>query len=220
VPVLCQYTTGMDTEKDAIAILHDAERSLRDLIQKRLSEQRYNDVANIARLADGLSQLTQRGGAIATPPAREQSEVDPPTRVVARSARLATKAPPRKSKATSSKREYPKFVREGDRLVKIGWSKKGRQEYEHRAPKQAVLAFVMHLGRSVPAGKTFAVDEVLPARDSSGEELPSYQVYMTIAWLRDREAIEKRGRDGYIVNHSTLDGSIFDLHWNATPERR
>jgi hypothetical protein len=32
--------------------------------------------------------------------------------------------------------QYPSFVREGDNLVKIGWSKTQKAEYEHKSPKR------------------------------------------------------------------------------------
>lgn len=202
----------MDTGNEAIAILHDAERSLRDLIQKRLAEQRYGEVASIARLADGLSQLTQRGSESPSPPGRGQGDGQPPMPVITRSVRLATGAPRRPK--PPKKKEYPKFVREGDRLVKIGWSKKNKSTYEHKAPYEAVTAVVRQLAARVAPGQLFTIENVLPVPDiSTGGEVPAYQVYLTLGWLRALGFLDRRARDGYKVTADGISTDRMSKEW-------
>jgi len=216
MPLLCEYAIGMDTEKDAIAILHDAERSLRGLIHKRLTEQRYNDVASIARLADSLSQLLQPASESPSPQGRGQGEGDPPLPVVFRSAQRATSAPPRKSKTTIKKKEYPKFVREGDRLVKIGWSKTNKTTYEHKAPYEAVTAVVRQLSARVTPGKTFTIEDVVPVPDiSNNGEVPVYQVYLTLAWLRSLGLVVRKAKDGYVAVRGALESDRMGREWDT-----
>ena len=201
----------MDTVQEAKAVLADAEKSLRDLMQRELRAQRYRDLAEVASLADALSGLARGGASPAGAAAAPTGNL--PTR--AESQKAAAK-PKRKGKG---KKADPRFERDGEKLVKVGWSKKAREEYEHRAPRSAALAFAIHLGKSVQAGKAFLVDDISPVHDSAGEEIPSYQVYLTLAWLRSSGAVEKKGRDGYYVPkpHTIADG--FDDIWESLPVR-
>ena len=68
-------------------------------------------------------------------------------------------------------------------------------------------------------GKIFVVDDLLPVHDAAGEELPSYQVYLALAWLRQAGIVEKKGRDGYVRVTDPLDGSVFDTMWEQVRER-
>jgi hypothetical protein len=122
---------------------------------------------------------------------------------------------------TRRPRGYPRFEREGDKLVKIGWSKKSREEYEHRAPRDAVVAFAQHLGESVSDGQVFAVEDLMPVRAVNGDdEIPAYQVYLTLKWLQDIGAVEKQGRDGYVLRNRALSEGGLDEYWGGLPERK
>lgn len=93
---------------------------------------------------------------------------------------------------------YPYFVRDGDKLVKIAWSAKDKKEYEHRAPRAAVGSLIEVIGKRVGAGRLFLVDDILPVPAENGDgQLPTYQVYLVLAWLRECGVIEKVGRDQY-----------------------
>jgi len=202
----------MDPARVARTILADAERALRDLMHQELEAQRYTGLAELAAIADGLARLVP-GYAPAQVPATPSP---PPKSDIKTSKSSATS----RDRAVGKRRSYPLFHRDGDRLIKTGWSKKSRKEYEHRVPRAAALAFTIHLGRTIKSGSTFVMESVLPASDSVGEELPSYQVYSTLAWLGALSAVKKKGRDGYVLAHKALDASAFDLLWSETPERR
>jgi hypothetical protein len=116
------------------------------------------------------------------------------------------------------KSAYPRFHRDGDRLVKTGWSKKNRESYEHRAPRGTVIAFVRHLVSRVGAGEVFGIEGLLPVPDVSNGEVPAYQVYLTLAWLRTVGAIEKKGRDGYRLVSDGLAEKRLDEYWSQLPE--
>src|SRR5262249_22934714 len=105
----------------------------------------------------------------------------------------------RRKKSRRGKRvksEYPKFVREGDSLVKIGWSKRERKPYEHKAPRNVLRALVQALVRVGTGGERFTVDGILPLKHG-GAEIPDYQTYLTLAWLRSVGLITQHGRQGY-----------------------
>lgn len=93
---------------------------------------------------------------------------------------------------------YPHFVKDGDKLVKIAWSAKDNKEYEHRAPRAAISSLIDAIASKAGAGELFHVDGILPVLDEDGTgQLPTYQVYLVLAWLRECGVIEKVGRDQY-----------------------
>ena len=119
----------------------------------------------------------------------------------------------------SKKRDYPRFERDGDKLVKLGWSKKQKSQYEHRAPHAAVLAFGRHVANHFGEGEVFAMESLLPVPDESGEEVPGYQAYLTLAWLKHVGAVEKKGRDGYVLRDGSLADGGLDRLWDALEVR-
>lgn len=211
VPVLYLYTDCMGTIRDARRVLADAEGHLRQLIEDGLKEQRYSDVAEIAGLAQGVARLLQGHTATANAEAAAaQSSTPYPPQA----------APVRKAAGKPAKADYPRFERDGNKLVKVGWSKKNKSAYEHRAPKEAVIAFARHLSGSVPDGKLFVVEDLLPVPDvANGGELPAYQVYLALAWLRSTGAVDKKGRDGYVLRRGALGDGALERLWAGLPAR-
>jgi hypothetical protein len=205
----------MSTIQAARTLLRQAESSLRQLIEAALRDQRYGDVAEMAALADGLSRLVDPASTRHAPEDRLAS-----TPVASRPQTAAST--PKRSKSTrkaSTKRTgYPRFVREGDRLVKIGWSKKNKSEYEHRVPRSAVDAFLGKLTSAVKPGRVFEVESLLPVTDQAGEEVPAYQVYVTLAWLREIGVIAKKGRDGYVIEDAEATKSGAQDRWQELSE--
>ena len=113
----------------------------------------------------------------------------------------------------------PRFEREADRLVKIGWSARDHRIYEHKAPRSAVLEFT-RLARALAAdGRTFTMDDVLPVKNESGKEWPSYQAYLALAWLRALGAIQRVGKDGYTANKENLDQAAVEQYWSSLQTR-
>ena len=202
----------MGTIQDARGVLANAEASLRQLMESALREQRYVDVAEIAGLADGVARLSQ-GRAFEQPP--------PVQTVASPVAGISTQGGSSPMKIGKLRRNgYPRFECDGGKLVKIGWSKKNTAAYEHRAPREAVVAFVRQLSGSVAEGKVFAVEDVLPVPDlANGGEIPAYQVYLTLAWLRDVGAIAKKGRDGYLLRRGGLANGALEKFWASLPAR-
>lgn len=202
----------MTAVQTAKGVLADAEKALRELMQQEIKSHRYSELAELAGLADGLARLadTSPNGKAATSAA--------PTSIATHPNPIRT-APKTVHKRRSSKASYPRFERNNDKLVKIGWSKKSREEYEHRAPQSAVLAFAKHLTQCATAGSTFVVDQLLPIHDASGEELPSYQIYLALAWLRHIGIVEKTGRDGYVLRRDSLAPGWIEAYWSELPTR-
>lgn len=215
VAILWRYYRPMSTIQAARTLLRQAESSLRQLIEAALKDQRYGDVAEMAALADGLSRLVEPTSP--RPGAEERLGSTP----AASRPQVAASAPKRSKgtrKASTKRTGYPRFVREGDRLVKIGWSKKNKSEYEHRVPRSAVDAFLGKLTSAVKPGRVFEVEGLLPVTDQAGEEVPAYQVYVTLAWLREIGVIAKKGRDGYVIEDAEATKSGAQDRWQDLPE--
>lgn len=201
----------MDIVQSARLVLADAESRLRQMMEEALREQRYEHVAKIAGLAQGVSRILQsqvaqnpREPNTLTEPNGLRADVPPPA-----------KMPTRTKSRTAS---FPKFERDGERLVKIGWSKKNKSSYEHRATKEGVYAFVHHLVGSTTEDKVFLVEDLLPVPDGAdGGELPAYQVYLILAWLRRSGSVEKKGRDGYVFRRANLHDDAVEELWAKLP---
>ena len=219
----------MDTIQKAEEVMRDSEAKIRDLISEAAAKQKYNDVKVLADLANRIAQLSP-GNAIAEASSSYFGDVDPYElkELIGKSAKsaktkkrnqpVAYSERPRKKPARRSSRPkpgYPKFVRDDDRLVKVGWSKKNKSEYEHRVPREAVLAFVRDLDEKVEEGEKFDIDGLFPVSDGSGGEVPGYQVYVVIAWLREADVIKKIGRDGYVVRDKSVLRGELDEQWNS-----
>lgn len=111
---------------------------------------------------------------------------------------------------------YPRFMRQGDMIIKVGWSKKTRKEYQHKAPRSVVAAFATHLRKHTRDGQIFRMEDILPVPDPVHDgELPGYQVYLVLAWLRSLDVIQKQGRDGYTANHAALSEKHQAKLWEA-----
>lgn len=203
----------MSDLRQAIDFVKQAESSLRDLMQQALEQQRYRDVGEIAPIADGLSELMRRSSAaisasVTSVPVHLEPLTTPPFG--------GQKPQPR----ATARDKYPQFKRDGDKLVKIAWSKKDRREYEHRAPREAVMSVVRRLASEALPGTAFTMDRFVPFKDSGGTEMPSYQAYLTLAWLRNLGLVEERGKEGYSICVDGLSMETVEREWAAITTRR
>jgi hypothetical protein len=65
-------------------------------------------------------------------------------------------------------------------------------------------------------GKRFSMDDVMPLTDpADGSELPTYQIYVALAWLRSVGLIEQHGRQGYSVRKGVNLSTKVDEEWNS-----
>jgi len=209
MPILYLYLTGMGTIQDAQGVLAEAEASLRQLIEQAMREQRYADVSEIAGLAEGVSRLLQgrmAGSAIASDAVGSMPRPSGP----AAEKRIAGK--PRKG-------SYPRFVREGDMLVKIGWSKKSKLEYEHRAPFDVANTLLSSIRLKVRDGQLFPATEVFPL-SLGADQVPDYQAYLALKWLHSEGVVTKHGRDRYAVEPGRVGPEGLRPIWSRLPTTR
>lgn len=195
-----------------LRILGNAQAELRSLLEQALSESRYSDVAEIAQLAEALAQLGANRGKVT-------SEVEP-TVSTSQAAALRGALAPHIARASRPSRSFPRFEREGDKLVKIAWSKKDRAEYEHKAPRRVVDLLIEAIRSKKGEGAKFEAPDVLPLSDrKSRKEVPSYQSYLALAWLRHEGVVAKHGRDGYSLKPTAATPARLTELWEALPSR-
>jgi hypothetical protein len=114
---------------------------------------------------------------------------------------------------------YPLFFKQGSRLVRVAWSKSERAEYEHKAPLtvlKALAAIVRERGRD---GRVFLGEELFPVLDDEGGEVPEYQVYASLALLKQVGLVEQHGRKGYSVARPVQLAGEVDAVIRNLPER-
>jgi hypothetical protein len=188
------YAFGMDDLERAKMIVSTAEHELRQIVAGLAQRGDYGPMREVVSLAEQLASLARSPSVSAPPASRHQAS--------------ATRRPGRRQEMSHTaklkdRQDYPRFERRDQELVKIGWSKSDGAEYEHKAPKSAVDDVVRSLGALARGGKVVSTSDLLPViRQRGGDEVPPYQVYVSLAWLRKAGLIEQVGRQGYSVSGS------------------
>lgn len=206
---------AMGLIETARQILSATETSLREVIERALAEQQYSDVAAIAQMADTVARL--RGTQAETPTVTSPAS---PSHLIGGNGEHPPAAPAKPvRRRRPANGEFPRFERDGDKLVKIGWSKRDDRVYEHRAPRDIVFRVTNAIVSKRKAKSIFTMDQVLPITDPAGKEIPSYQAYLALAWLRSVGVVQRRGKDGYALVNPPLETSKLQQLWSATPSK-
>jgi hypothetical protein len=130
--------------------------------------------------------------------------------------RLPSKTKQRRKGRCAASGDYPKFLRRGEEIVKIGWSKRSKGEYQHKAPYKVVSLLTAAIAARVTNGSLLVANELMPFTDpGDGTEIPDYQVYVCLAWLRHESLIEQEGRQGYVVSEPSSLEKRADDKWKA-----
>ena len=196
----------MKSVQKAQQVLRDAETALQAIMQAEIADKGYSSISEIAKMADGISKLLNNRNKQNTPAVITQSPLPSNNNYNNNSSAKTIKKPERIIRTKNTKSQYPKFRFEDNRLIKTGWSKKNKTEYEHRAPEEIVKTVLKHFTDNIKPDKIFQVEDLLPVPNSDNHgEVPAYQVYMVLAWLIYEGAVEKKGRDGYFTKATNQD---------------
>lgn len=200
----------------AAAIVRSAEASLRELMQSAVAAGDYRDLPALVRIAEQLSEAATK----LDQPASLPPTTDNPTRRSVPSGGRAVKPgasavdPRLRSRAHTS--EYPSFRRDGERLVKIGWSKSDRSEYRHRAPKHVARTLLAAISALDPAKGLFTVEQLLPLADpTDGRDIAPHQVYVALAWFKAEGIVMQHGRDGYSLLAKSESEALLEERWRS-----
>lgn len=201
-------TTGL-----ALKALQTCEEELRKLAAEAAAEGDYDVLARLASTARSVSEIARdwqagepvtafQGIALTTeqPESVRQSAAD------AQSQRRA-----------AASRRYPRFVRRGDDLVKIGWSRSDKREYRHRAGHSVLVALSQALLESSRRRRLFTMEDLERQLGKGGEAVPGYQGYAWLAWLRFAGLVKQHGRQGYSVVKPTTFEKDLDRVFASVP---
>ena len=186
--------------------LRRAVTNLGRLAAEAATSGNYDETILIARWAASVADLVEPAGLAGkgllqvSSPGPRHSTPDLPQVRSKRSPRQERAASRPTRVRTDRHTTYPRFERRRHDLVKIGWSKREKREYEQKAPKDVIDRIATELGRRATNGALMSTDELLPIiRPEDGHEIPTYQVYVVLAWLRAKNVVEAVGRQGYRV---------------------
>ncbi len=189
--------------KKAFDILKRCEQDLRAAMQQAAQDGDYDRLLQITRWAQSVAGMANE--------ARVTTGSE-----VARSVSVASA-----KKAHSEKRnkgDYPRFARRGDLLIKIGWSKKEKKEYQHKSPVQVAELLCNVLLRIGGKSKILSTDDLFPLREKDGSEAPVSQSYVCLAWLKAEELIIQEGRLGYRITDPSTLADALQSSWRALSE--
>ena len=98
-------------------------------------------------------------------------------------------------------KSYPAFRAKNGTLYRAAWSRKKNSEYEHKVPKSIVDQIVQAMAAVATAdGRPVTVDAILATANSASVlQIPQYQAYLVVSWLRRANCVDQVGRDGYQV---------------------
>jgi hypothetical protein len=193
----------MDTD-NALRILQECETRLRGEIAEAAGRGDYDGVRQIMMWAENVRAMVKAGRETEGEEMREDGNKGMRGRGTA-ATRFRTRM---------IQDEYPRFRREGQELVKVGWSKSDQKEYVHRAPRRALDAVVSAVKELGVRGEVFTSDAINPLKDPEGGVFPTYQVFVALGWLRRLGVIKQLGRKGgYVLTREmALDGTV-DGSW-------
>ncbi len=188
---------AMSILERAIEKLKAVETSLRGMIAEAAANGDYSSVEKLAKWAgtlgaiyDGEPLQLRVADQLVPAPDRE-----PAANSSCRRGPGASVREPKRQK----RRRYPVFAKSGDALVKIAWSKSSKSEYQHKSPRVAATALADSLVRHASGNAIVRTEMILPLKTNDGSEIPDYQVYVCLAWLRKIGAVKQNGRQGYTV---------------------
>jgi len=207
----------MDALSKGQSILRTAEAALREAISQAAEAGDYEATVTLALWAQQLARLSASPDGQRTEPASPPAAVPlVPAAVTAEAVTAGSARPKREQRPKATRREdYPRFFKKGNLLIKVGWSKREKAEYQHKAPRPVVETVVEALRSAARDQGPIAIPELLPLKSPSGEEVPSYQVYLCLAWLRRLGLIDPHGREGYTIKEPGTLARDVSLAWDA-----
>jgi hypothetical protein len=210
----------METLSQASELILKAEDELKALMSQAAKKGEYDAVVVLAEWARTLSELLTRPATAA--PVSDSSDQAIPKGIPSGIALTAHRRRPAGRTAVRGKQRanYPRFLRDGDNLVKVAWSKSSKCEYEHKAPKSVVVTLARTLKKFSTGNQLFSTETALPQVDDEGSQIPLYQSYVGLAWFRQSELVIQHGRQGYSLQRGIdIEGAALAA-WEKLPQRR
>lgn len=197
-----------DYIKRASRLLEGTEKALRDLVSESAMSGDYSSVVLIAEWAKSLHQLLQESGTANSG-----------------NGKLSTATKQLKKNTTSKPasrpaiNDYPRFLQQGNELIRVAWSKREKREYRHKAPYSAVEAVARAMHEKGVEGRVFSTDDFLPLRDGEATDIPNYQAYVAIALFKHTGLIDQHGRQGYSIRQPHDFRNAVETLWRNLPKQ-
>lgn len=211
---------------DISRILNDCEDSIRGLAATVTAEGKYDDALILVQLAKDLAKVRERySTTIIETDSQEANQPRVTLRMAtgkepAEKTKEKTQARKQPKKRATRKSGYPKFYRHKQDLVKVGWSKRKSEEYSHKAPKLALDLLANAIVEIGTQRDLFTAEDLFPLKESNTmTEVPSYQAYLCLAWLRKEELIIQVGRQGYRLAHPKDLKERVEGRWQELPSK-
>jgi hypothetical protein len=205
---------SMTIKEKAAQALAACEKGLRDLLAEAAQVGDYDVVALLTECAREVGQIASQFH----PEARSTNAQN---RTVSEAGTSTSASQPAGSSRApkSPRRSYPKFIRRENELIKIGWSKGEKREYEHKAPFRVLQPLIDALAKAGTRGKRFSIDQLLPLSEADGT-VPDYQVYAMFGWLKHAGLIRQHGRGSYSLQNAAQLFETVQQAWSALPQDR
>ena len=189
----------MDTVQRGRARLSETEDALQALIQEATASGEYDSVIKLTSWAQTVKGLRGAASSRKSTGSGLSSQKSRASHSTAPSDAPRAGGPDRRTRLVGSRSSYPQFYRQGDTLVKVGWSKQSRSEYVHKAARRVVELVARAICNTpVTKGRFLKAEDFLPTSDpEDGAEIANYQGYLALAWLRQAGLVEQHGREGY-----------------------
>jgi hypothetical protein len=181
----------MTQVQKAVKVLQAAENQLRSLAAHAAESGDYEAVTTLAawgRIVNGLIE----------PAKREHKDLNG---FRARGGESSATSPssPTGERFRVHRKAYPKFNRDAEFLTKTGYSKKGRSEYQHKAPVDLVFVLAECLADWNSSKSLLTAEKLLEACSARMGRVISYQAYVALGWFVESGLLRKHGRSGYSV---------------------
>jgi hypothetical protein len=208
----------MNVLSNALEIMQKAEKSVAELAQKALEQRDYSTASCLMNLASELNDIAAKLSPILHSITECSSSINDRTVGTVLFQADQGRDRIRPMRRSPKKGEFPKFQRNENMLYKLGWSKAEKSIYEHKAPKNVLTALVNKLMVIGANRQRFTMDNVLPLTTLNEDtELPAYQVYICLAWLRITKLLIQHGRQGYSISHPMRFESDVEKSWQKIP---
>jgi hypothetical protein len=103
-------------------------------------------------------------------------------------------------KPTKTRKKYPRFEVEDSTLLRVGWSKKRKAEYTQRIPMDSFESIVGGFADTAAAAEgPVSSDVILERIEEAVGDVPTYQTYGVLKFLRDHEVIRQASRGEYAI---------------------
>lgn len=198
----------MTVAEHASLLLSATEAKLRQHVAEAATEGDYATVVQLTAWARTVGELLSD-----TPVKQFSSSLQDGVR--------SLRARPQKSKRAEHgglHQPYPRFFREGDRLVRVAWSKRDKKEYHHKTPSSVLHALIAKITEKASDGEIVSMDQLLPLNESDGSEAPSYQAYVGLALLKHAGLVDQHGRQGYSLPRPAEFKHAVEAVWRSLPK--